>query len=1528
MSLDFKSGIVRILSQNGSTTGVGFVVSEEGLIATCSHVVQDENSQRRGDSLPEYVDVVFYATGERRRAWVEPEWWRPSTAQDVAVLRMEGPLPEEVTPLPLGSSFGGTARIFHAFGFPDAAPTEGLAARGEIIGKTTYQGYPVLQLRSSEITAGFSGAPVWDDDLGIVIGMITSITKPDRYVRLAETAYVTPVETLREACSLLRLPEGSPYRGLEVFDVEHANLYFGREAATRELLQVLSKQNMVLLVGVSGSGKSSLVQAGLEKGLRTHQVPGLAERTRCLTTPGRYPMFNLVLALANLLGMERVAQAFDISPSVLKATGSHRWKVAERLDAQSPRKLAKALKQSAPPEGMILIVDQFERLYTECLDENVRHRFVKTLLRAAGDKVKVLLVLRADFYARVLSHPDLAQAVKQGGQVTLGRMEAGELQMAIEEPARRMGRVFQPGLVDRIIADVQGRVGDLPLLQFALTELWKQDNQKGVLTLATYEALGYTTPDGRRFPGVQGALARRAEEVWRKLNKRERQAAQRIFIKLVFPEAGGKDGREDASRRAWQLEWHNDEVARHVVRKLVVERLLVAGRDPATGQPTLEVAHETLIQAWPRLHRWVKEYKPFIQWYDSELAPFLQRWVDRQRQDLLFPKTMLPLAQAWLKRYPALLEGQPADYIRASIKKVEAERAAQKRQRQRIKRLRQGVTLSLATGFMVVLILAWVAWGQRNLALHQQYAADTARATAMAESYLRATAQASAERQRDIALARAWALKGRSYLRDNNSVDAPLFAAFLGLASYHSLSSKDAEALLRDVLIYDFQPPLLSIPNAAVAEFSPDGSIIAVGLDDGCIQIWSVDKGKRMSEFCPSRDSITLLRFSPGGESLVGVDASGNIFLLSAPNLRVRHQWRKEQAILDVQKTPLGIYALLLKETSSFSKKLELMNLQTADTLSILEDIHEGMNVNGRIAPNGKFVISTYCVSRNVGGACVQSQLKVWEITPNGVSLAMQQPHYLGITGVSISSPTFNPESIVGVTADAHGDMILWDTFGNQFPFLINHPITAVARAEQKVAYTTSLSYEASDITIAKVPIGGETVLPLWRKRIPRRVTQLLTDTQGKFVAVLSPMPPEDERATQLDVWRVNSPVRALDVSSLLEPQTITQLPSSVVVTCGLESCMSWDYINNKAKILPFRGLLVGVSNDGQYFATTDEIGITVIWRIDNPSPILTLPHADRVYFSQDGKRVFIWASTSGMQQEDPFGQGKVCSMETGQCQDLGNRVGAAAFVSNGFIYQNGENIHYTNYEGISLKLDSPCKRILAFYQYDSQVRFVCPQALYTWDRENSLELRELYSFDVSLSLVRNEQIPPLFMPSHSVNNYDIVVSKSGEYLIYYNKKGRPVLLDGLLERREIRGKDCGRFTFSPDQQWVAGVCTNENSWTVKLWDVTSLEEFDLFQISSPGHLIELNLIGFSPKSRWLAGSKASYCMEGTCVTEIGLWAHPFGPDLSKAVCERLPRNPTQDEWRQLMGTDIPYQALCPNLEFPPALFQGTSSSP
>jgi hypothetical protein len=451
------AGVVRVVGPEEA--GAGFLVSASGLIVTCAHVLAgcaagatvsiEPHIVRR--SLPATVDLL-------------------QDPPDVAILRLTAPIPSEAVVLPLGRSPRSPQPDLLTFGYPQVRPETGLPGALAVLGGTADAGYDQLALRSEEATLGFSGAPIWDPKLGVVVGMVKSIARGDPGRRLSNTAIGVPVEIIREVCPELRLPAGCPYRGLEPFTEEYVDYYYGREHATSQLLTSLAAGHFVAVVAVSGGGKSSLLQAGLAKGLRDRPVVGLAQRIRCYQRVGSQPHTELLQSLAQ-----------------------HGILLPQKLATAPPQELAAAIHGAVPPAELIVVVDQFERLYTDCDDAAERKRFVELLWRLATDTVKVVIGLRADFYHLALA--DLGERLA-AGQVALAPMSEQDLGRAIAAPAEKLLRSFQPGLTQQLIADVRGRPGDLPLLQFALTELWDHDAAGGVITEETYRGMGAELPDG------------------------------------------------------------------------------------------------------------------------------------------------------------------------------------------------------------------------------------------------------------------------------------------------------------------------------------------------------------------------------------------------------------------------------------------------------------------------------------------------------------------------------------------------------------------------------------------------------------------------------------------------------------------------------------------------------------------------------------------------------------------------------------------------------------------------------------------------------------------------------------------------------------------------------------------------------------------------------------------------------------------------------------------------------------------------
>ena len=386
----------------------------------------------------------------------------------------------------------------------------------------------------------------------------------------------------------------NPYRGLELFDVEHAPLFFGREALTEWLLDGLKRKpsggedRFLAIVGASGSGKSSLARAGLMAALKDGRLDGSASWPRAICRPGSEPFISLATALTSVAPQPVAGVVFD--------------RLQGHKDGDRSLHVAATLVLGEPPraERLVVLVDQFEEVFTLCTDEAERRDLIANLLHAAtvaGGRTVVVLAMRADFYPRCAAYADLATAFSDH-QVLVGPMTEEELHRAIERPARLAGLEPEPGLVELLVNDVHGRAGALPLLQFTLQELW-QRRESHQLTIRAYRDIGK----------IEGALQRKADNVYASFTAKQQELCRRIFLRLVKPGEGNEYTRRRASlREVLSGDADQAESVRAIIGRLADPdaRLLTTQREQAkAGNGTLEIAHEALIDAWPMLRAWL-----------------------------------------------------------------------------------------------------------------------------------------------------------------------------------------------------------------------------------------------------------------------------------------------------------------------------------------------------------------------------------------------------------------------------------------------------------------------------------------------------------------------------------------------------------------------------------------------------------------------------------------------------------------------------------------------------------------------------------------------------------------------------------------------------------------------------------------------------------------------------------------------------------------------------------------------------------
>ncbi len=455
----------------------------------------------------------------------------------------------------------------------------------------------------------------------------------------------------------------APYVGLAAYQVTDADRFFGREAEVGRLLALVRERPFVGVFGASGAGKSSLLRAGLAAQWGEHVV----------ITPGPDPITELAAALAD-----------------------HRSAVDVRAElAADPEHLRVLLRQAA--DDLLLVVDQFEEVFTLCQEAD-RRWLVRALTHAAG-AARVVIGVRADFYGHCARHPELLDALHRS-QSLVGPMSAEQLRRAVIEPAARRGASLENALVARLIADVAAQQGALPLASHVLVETWRR-RRGAVLTLAGYEDAG----------GVEHALARTAEQVYDALPEQEKQAARQVFQRLVTP----GDGTEDTRRRVARAELDAGDA---VLDRLAAARLVTLDRD------TVELTHEALLHAWPRLVDWLAEDRDSLRAH-RRLTSAAEAWRTHDRDpDALYRGVHLDQA----RRLAPRLNGAEREFVDAGLA---AERDREALRRRGVRRLRRlvaclaALVLLLAATAVYAVTTQRAATRERNQALSLR-AADTA----------------------------------------------------------------------------------------------------------------------------------------------------------------------------------------------------------------------------------------------------------------------------------------------------------------------------------------------------------------------------------------------------------------------------------------------------------------------------------------------------------------------------------------------------------------------------------------------------------------------------------------------------------------------------------------------------------------------------------------------------------------------------------------------------------------------------------
>jgi WD40 repeat protein len=438
-----------------------------------------------------------------------------------------------------------------------------------------------------------------------------------------------------------------PFKGLRYFDVQDAHLFFGREQLTGELVRLLREHRFLAIVGASGSGKSSLVRAGLVPALKrgdTGSPPGSIQWPVHIITPTSHPLEVLAASLT------RDSESVTATATLIDDL---------KRDARSLHLYVRKLLSRENANRFLLVVDQFEELFTLCHDQGERKAFVDSLMTATHSETDgptiVVVTLRADFYNHSLAFDNLHPALEQHQKI-VGPMSADELRRAIEEPPLRYGWEFEPGLVDLLLRDAGDEPGALPLLSHALLETWKRREGR-TLTLNGYHQSG----------GVRGAIAKTAEEVFSHLNGQQQALARNIFLRLTELGEGTQDMRRRAALSELQSRTEDMPEIQSVLKILTDARLITTERD------TAEVAHEALIREWPTLRKWLNEDREGLHLH-RQLTEVVQIWLELKRDPgVLYRGSRLAQTQEWFSEHKQQLNELEREFLEESQNAADAE---------------------------------------------------------------------------------------------------------------------------------------------------------------------------------------------------------------------------------------------------------------------------------------------------------------------------------------------------------------------------------------------------------------------------------------------------------------------------------------------------------------------------------------------------------------------------------------------------------------------------------------------------------------------------------------------------------------------------------------------------------------------------------------------------------------------------------------------------------------------------------------
>lgn len=829
-----------------------------------------------------------------------------------------------------------------------------------------------------------------------------------------------------------------PYLGLATYDEDSADLFFGRERLVAELIDRVRRSRWVFVTGPSGSGKSSLVRAGLLHSLKHAALPDSDRWLYEALRPGREPLNELARVVSSLAGTltagEDIRTRGQTDPTIL-----HQWAEITLKDKRDRR--------------AVILVDQFEETFTQVAKEAERTAFLDLLTHAAtveGGRVTLVFAMRSDFVSNCAAYPRLNDLLNRQF-MQIGVMTPAELVSAIAQPAMRVGLKVEPELVAQIIADMKGEPGALPLVQFALRDLFDAQQAGGgviALTLRGYLERG----------GIHQALARHADSAFAQLNEREQAIAREVFSGLIQVGRGTEDTRRTALFDELVPAGVAPAQVEAAIGKLADARLIIT--DERDGRDIVMIAHEKLIDAWPWLRKLVNENRDAIA-LQNQIAEDAVEWERNWRDaSYLYSGARLANAREQLTARKIVLNGLAQAFVTAGVeaeetnrtreaariekelgdarKLAESEKQRAEEQSRSAVRLRQrAMYLIGALGIAVMLGIAAGVFGiqaNQNAEAAKRSAATAEAAstlavanagTAIAEAQIRATAESNANAQRNeaqrqsrISLVRELAAKSTNRAQHDGDIGLLLAVEAVKLADRLGPNTvpEAAAALYEALSIANFDHVLRwHASRLTVVAFSPDSSLILTGDADGQLRLWRID-GAEVATLTGMSSEIRSAAFSPDGQFWVAGGADNKVQLWRSDGNPVSTLGELGGSVNWVEFSPNG----QLIVAASVDGKAFVWR-PDGTQVGAFGDHNDGTN-SARFNQDGSLIVT----------ASSDRTARVWR--PDGTPVAELKGHT-----ANVYSAVFSPDGQRILTAGWDNVARLWDLNGELLTTLTGH---------------------------------------------------------------------------------------------------------------------------------------------------------------------------------------------------------------------------------------------------------------------------------------------------------------------------------------------------------------------------------------------------------------------------------------------------------------------------------------------------------